>query len=194
MLLRSAAREFSHAEFSDVSLGAIATKVGLTPAAIYNHFASKDDLFFATTVYMMRVNLIAIETALAEAVGWKAQLQSVLDLIRRDATGWFRFPLLISAVQLKILRKPNEFTEILKLRRAYVSQFVTIIDGAVEGRCLPSTLARKPAAELLMAFVFNALGTAMSHKQSAEENEDLFESFMALIGPADQADRPKADN
>lgn len=192
MLLRSAAGEFSRAEFSDVSLGAIATNVGLTPAAIYNHFSSKEDLFFATTVHMMRVNLTAIETSLNEAVGWKAQLQSVLDLIRRDATGWFRFPLLISAVQLKILRNPTEFTEILKLRRAYVSQFLTVIDSAIEDRCLPPKLAREPAAELLMAFVFNALGTAMSHRQSAEENEDLFESFMAIVGLADQAGRPRA--
>lgn len=181
-LLLSAAQEFSRSEYSEVSLEAIAKNVGLTSTAIYNHFSSKDDLFFATIVHLMQTNLAAIEAEIQPQTGWHSQLRAVLHVIKRNQTGWFRFPLLISAAQLKNRQKPQQFEEILKLREVYVSHFVAIVEGGVAAGELPGSVAIKPTAELLMAFVFNGLGAAMSHRNDEDEIAQLFDGFEAILG------------
>ena len=77
-LLRAAAREFSRAEYSQVSLVAIARNVGLTSTAIYNHFQSKDDLFLATAKHHMTVNLEGIGKAMASEGDWQTKLRAIL--------------------------------------------------------------------------------------------------------------------
>ncbi len=181
-LLRSAAKEFSRAEHSEVSLEAIANNVGLTSTAIYNHFSSKDDLFFATIIHMMETNVKAIEAAVQAAGDWRSKLLAVLDLIRTDQTGWFRYPLLISAAQLKIHQDPHRFAEILRLREAYISHFVEIVECRLAAGDLPRSVSTKPTAELLMAFLFNGLGTAMSHHKDEEEISQLIDGFNAMLG------------
>ncbi|MHA7819571.1 MAG: TetR/AcrR family transcriptional regulator [Erythrobacter sp.] len=189
-LLRSAAREFSRREYSEVRLEAIANNVGLTSTAIYNHFSSKDALFFATIRHMMRINIGAIEVAIGSADGWRGQLRAVLHLIKTDQTGWLRFPLLISAAQLKSQYDPQRSSEILRLREAYASLFASIVTSGIKAGDLPKSISVKPTAELLMAFVFNGLGAAMSHCNEEEEVARLIEGFEALTGLAcDEPDK-----
>ena len=180
-LLRSAASEFSSAEYSQVSLVAIARNVGLTSTAIYNHFASKDDLFLATAKHLMTVNLDGIERAVAGKGDWKAKLRAILDLIEDNETGWLRFPLLTPAVQLKSMRDPEKFADILRLRKRFVLHFVALVKGAQEAGDMPKEIPAYPTGELLLAFTFNGLGAAMGHRSSEEDVSQLVESFSALL-------------
>lgn len=180
-LLRSAASEFSSAEYSQVSLVAIARNVGLTSTAIYNHFASKDDLFLATAKHLMTVNLDGIERAVAGEDDWKAKLRAILDLIKSNETGWLRFPLLTPAVQLKSMRDPEEFADILRLRKRFVLHFVALVKSAQEAGDMPKDIPINPTGELLLAFTFNGLGATMGHSSNEEDVSQLVQSFSALL-------------
>ncbi|MGL6044645.1 MAG: TetR/AcrR family transcriptional regulator [Sandaracinobacteroides sp.] len=187
-LMRAAAQHFSSAEFSEVAMEKIAATADLTPAAIYNHFSSKEQLFIATATQMMRRNLTAITAAIdaAEAsnAGWKGMLTGVLELIATDETGWMRYPLLVSAVQLKMLRSRGRFAEILELRRGYVRQFERIVVAAIGEGGLPAALPRSIGAQLLLSFVFNGLAAVMNHRQSEADIRVIVDSTALLLGAA----------
>lgn len=170
---------------------AIASEAKVTPAAIYNHFASKEQLFTATAVHMAQINLEAIraeiDAATASRNGWKSALASVLRLIAEDATGWLRFPLLISAVQLKMLHNREQFAEMLDLRREYVLQFERIIAASIAEGDLPETMPHAMSAQLLMAFIFNGMGAVMSHRQDEGDIRAIVDATAMLLGVADNS-------
>jgi AcrR family transcriptional regulator len=194
--MRAAAAQFSSAEFSEVNMEAIAGEAGLSPAAIYNHFASKEDLFAATTIHMTQVNLdafrSAIDDALTSGAGWRAALAAVLRLIAEDATGWMRYPLLVPATQLKMLQKRELFGDMLAMRREYARQFERIIDAAIAQDDLPDTLPVALGAQLLMGFVFNGMGAVISHSASEAEIGAIVDAAGVLlgVGPVMQAKAP----
>lgn len=185
--MRAAAQQFSRAEYSEVEMKAIAAEAGLTPAAIYNHFASKDELFIATANHMTRVNLKVIEEAVSASADWRAMLAGVLQLFRDDPSGWFGYPLMITAVQLKMLQNRERFVEMLELRRAYARQFERIVDAAKASGELPEALPQPLAAQLLMGFVFNGMGTVRSHYESEEAIGAIVETTAILLGATGRA-------
>jgi AcrR family transcriptional regulator len=186
-LLLAAARYFSSAEYSEVSLQDIAAECGITGAAIYNHFSSKEELFASVAEHMMKVNGKAIQQAIADHTEWRSMLRAVLRLICKDTTGWFRFTLLVPAVQLKMMQKPEKFASLLTLRAVYVDCFRQIVDCAVAAGDLPQATSKAAAAELLLAFTFNGLGAVIAHRTSDEEVAELVHHAAILLGFAKQA-------
>jgi AcrR family transcriptional regulator len=185
--MRAAAQHFfANAEFSEVSMEAIATDAGLTPAAIYNHFPSKERLFMATALHITRVNLKAIQSTLDCHTDWKQMLAAVLRLFAENTTGWLRYPLVTTAVQLKMLQNRERYAEMLQLRREYMVQFERIVAAAISNGDLPASLPRSTAAQLLMGFLFNGMGTVMSHRQSDDEVAAIVETTAILLGITDQ--------
>jgi AcrR family transcriptional regulator len=180
-LLFAAATHFSTAEYSDVSLSAIAAECGITGGAIYNHFASKAELFKAVAEHMMSVNGEAIDAAIAGATGWRSMLRSVLNLIAENSTGWFRFPLLIPAVQIKMMREPERFAPLIAQRAAYVAKFTRIVDCAIAEGDFPIDISKAAAAELFLAFTFNGLGVVMAHSKSEDEIVDIVNHTSLLL-------------
>lgn len=184
-LMRAAASHFSRAEFSDVSMEAIAAEAGLTGAAIYNHFASKDALFIATAVHMTRTNLQTIEQTIAGQEGWRNQLRAVLMLYVDDQTGWFQYPMLTPAVQLKMLRNRADYDEMLSLRRDYVAQFEKIIADAITKGDLPAHLPIALAAQLLTAFIYNGMGTVLSHQRDEQNIQAIVDAAAIMLGASE---------
>lgn len=195
-LMRAAAQQFSSAEFSEVAMEAIAGEAGLTPAAIYNHFASKDELFAATAMHMTRVNLeafrSAIDVAMASGERWRGALSAVLSLIADDSTGWLRYPLLVSAVQLKMLQKREIFGELIELRREYARQFERIVEAAIADGDLPGAMPVSVGAQLLMGFLFNGMGAVIGHHDSEEEIHGIVDAtaFLLGVGPVTRKNAP----
>lgn len=153
----------------------------MTGAAIYNHFSSKEELFVAVAAHLMAVNADAIEDAFKQHDDWRCKMRSILDLIVEDATGWFRYPLLTSAIQLKTMQNPGRFPALVELRKRYISLFAQIPDGMIVDGVLPSTASRTASAELLLAFTFNGLGAVMAHRTNDEEVTDLVEHVAMLL-------------
>lgn len=159
----------------------IAADAGLTGAAIYNHFKSKDALFLATTIHMTRTNLVAIKQAVQGANDWRSGFSAMLSLYKNDATGWFCYPLLTSATQLKMLRNRDQFSEMLDLRREYITQFEHLVSQAIEAGDLPDHISRSLAGELLMGFIFNGMGSAIGHRRSEEEIAQIVDTVEVLL-------------
>lgn len=183
-LMRAAASHFSKAEFSDVSMEAIAAEAGLTGAAIYNHFASKDALFIATALHMTRTNLRTIEQAIESEKAWKNRLRAVLNLYLEDKTGWFQYPMLTPAVQLKMLRNRDDFAEMLSLRRDYAAQFEKIVAGAIAEGDLPADLPVALGSQLLVAFIYNGMGTVLSHRRDDLDIQTIVDATAIMLGGA----------
>lgn len=180
-LMRAAAVQFSQAEFSEVNMEDIAAEAGMTGAAIYNHFPSKDALFIATANHMTQINLVALKRAIESGPTWRSGFAAVLALFVDDTTGWLRYPLLTSAVQLKMLQNREKFDEMLGLRREYVAQFEGLVSRAVAEGDLPADVSTNVAAELLMGFVFNGMGAVMSHMRSEREIRQIVDTASLLL-------------
>lgn len=180
-LMRAAAAQFSSAEFSDVNMSNIAAEAGLTGAAIYNHFASKEALFIATVVHMTRTNLMAVTHAVDKADGWRSGLCAVLALFAHNTTGWFRYPLLTSATQLKMLRNRGEYGELLSLRREFVAQFERLVAQAIQEGDFAADLPKTVASEVLLGFVFNGVGAVMANNHNDEEIRQIVDTAAVLL-------------
>lgn len=193
-LMRAAARQFSQAEFSAVSMGALAEEAGLTGAAIYNHFASKEALFIATSLHMMRENLDALKKAMDAESSWRDKLHACLMLFCESPDGWFRYPLLTPVIQLKSLQNPGDFSEVLATRREFADVFEGLITDAVDAGDLPIDLHRRDAAELLVGFVFNGVGAVMGHRQNEDQVRRVVDTAASLLGATLQAKSPTASD
>ncbi|QTD56876.1 TetR/AcrR family transcriptional regulator [Parasphingorhabdus cellanae] len=180
-LLQAAAKQFSEREFAEVSMSQIAKAAGLTSAAIYNHYKSKDDLFQETVKAIISRNIELLSDAAAIKGNWKTKLSNVLDatLITQRNDLWS--PLITSTAQLKMAREPEKFAEILELRKAYSAIFQQIIETAItQGDLEPDT----PVAimgDLLMALTANGIGAVMVHRTSEDEISQTIRCFKALI-------------
>lgn len=91
-ILESAARVFAQKSFQGASLDEVAADAGLTKGAVYWHFKSKSDLFFALLDSRFQTEFdehlpeaLAKESANADPkAGLKALLGSVLDRVKHD--------------------------------------------------------------------------------------------------------------
>lgn len=193
-LMRAAARQFSQAEFSAVSMGALAQEAGLTGAAIYNHFSSKEALFIATSIHMMRQNLDAIKKAMGAENSWRDKFRACLLLFCENPDGWFQYPLLTPVIQLKALQNPSDFSEVLAIRREFANVFGDLVADAIARGDLPADLHRGEAAELLMGFVFNGVGAVMGHRHHEQDVRNVVDTAVCLLGATLQAKSPAASD
>lgn len=76
-ILRIAADHFGRRGYAGVSLGEIAREVGITKAALYHHFASKQDLYTAAMTQLMS----RIETSIREVAGSDAPIDEKIRLL-----------------------------------------------------------------------------------------------------------------
>jgi AcrR family transcriptional regulator len=166
----------------------IAADAGVTGGALYNHFQSKEELFLHTAEHFVQINLEAIEQAIRQGESWRQMVSAICLLFQNNPTGWFGYPLLTVAIQLKMLHNRDKFRNIVALRRAYVTNFEFIIVRAIEDGDLPEDMPVTIAAELLLAFIFNGIGAVMGHRRTPAELEMIVQAATSLLG----ASVPKA--
>ena len=116
-LLESAAELFADCGYAGVSMRQIAREIGVTQAAIYHHFPSKDDLYIASLEHL-----------------YSGQQEAIVSLVTSAAEPSERLALLVEAL-LQIFDQQAQF------RRIY---FRELLDGDRNGsnccrpRCFPS--------------------------------------------------------
>lgn len=84
LLVDSAYRQFIQRGFHAASMRAIAEGAGITPGAIYNHFAGKDDLFAAVVLAHHPLTRIFPRLLAAEGETPEARLRHAARLISDD--------------------------------------------------------------------------------------------------------------
>lgn len=83
-LLDAAYRQFVQRGFHGASMRAIAEGAGITPGAVYNHFAGKDDLFAAVVLAHHPLTRIVPRLLAAEGDSPEARLRHAARLISDD--------------------------------------------------------------------------------------------------------------
>jgi AcrR family transcriptional regulator len=80
-------RQIAEDGFAAVSMTGIAQSLGMSPAALYRYFPSRDDLVRALVAECFEANAVVTEQALAETAGLAAdlRLRCVLDMTRKWA-------------------------------------------------------------------------------------------------------------
>jgi AcrR family transcriptional regulator len=78
-LLQIAAKLFAQKGFSGVSMRAIANTAGITQAAIYHHFANKEELYFAAVRYLNEDKSAAFIRGLSVSAPPEARLASLVE-------------------------------------------------------------------------------------------------------------------
>lgn len=77
-ILRQAEQLYYFGGYAGISLQDLANQLGITKAALFHHFKSKQDLFFAMLLEMLEARHQRIEAAIATQEGAAARLRAVL--------------------------------------------------------------------------------------------------------------------
>lgn len=84
LILEAAKQVFAEEGLEGASLRAIAVKAGYTPAALYFHFESKEDIY----AEVLKASLASLGATVDQAV---AQTRTAAQRLKAAATGFFRF-------------------------------------------------------------------------------------------------------
>ncbi|WP_299193692.1 TetR/AcrR family transcriptional regulator [uncultured Erythrobacter sp.] len=180
-IIAAAAKCFNSREYSETSIEQIAAEAGLTGPAIYAHFKSKDDLFIKTAkAFIQRGHRIMSEAA-SQPGSWDERLARVIDAQRAVQEEVQTFPLIYSVVQARMVRFPERYSEVIKLRQEYSEIFTSIAQQAIDERALPKTADAQITGELLMAFTSNSIGIVRHYHNEDGDLDKILHAVKALL-------------
>lgn len=82
-ILEVAAADFSAQGYAAVSMRDIAAAVGITPAALYHHFADKETLYTATVAHVFQEKLSPLEAVWADPSSPEERLGKAVERLAR---------------------------------------------------------------------------------------------------------------
>lgn len=181
LLIQAAESQFNSRPYPDVSMEQIAKTAGFSGPAIYNHFASKDDLFLAAATQRI-VNYNRVICAAVDVEGdWKAKFSNLLDAIRPLQGPDSGFQTISGAVMNRLRDNPEKFEELRQLREASADVFRGLVDDAVRCGDLPGDLDPVIAGDLLMAMTVGAINTVSFYHPDPKDMEAIFDAFKGLM-------------
>jgi AcrR family transcriptional regulator len=180
-LIVNASHLFARHGYEYVKLSDVAEASGMTAAAVYNHFESKDALFIAAVVDVFE----QIAGAFHKAANFEGDWRSRLDAILKSASEIYRtdgfFQGIGNAAQTQLLRNPDKFHRILEARLGVTKIFQAILGDAVVAGELPDETNVNITGELLMAFVMNGIGSVTELRSEQSDFDATVAAFRLLI-------------
>ncbi len=161
-ILKCATRIFAQSNFKTATVKQIAAELGISEAAVFNHFPTKKDIFVAILDHVHGRIL----------VGWQAQIdqgKDALPTLRQMGVGYFQgikeHPDELK-VQFQAISEVDD-PEIAGRLKAHHAAYVAIVEGLIargiaSGEVRPDTSARS------IAYIIDALG--------------VFSNLMHLLG------------
>ena len=181
-LLEVAASLFARDGYAGVSMADIAGAAGLTAAAIYNHFGSKDDLFIAATTNMYEEIAGAFAEAASVPGTWRQRLFAMLDMAsdvyREDAV----LQRLGEVAQVKAHQDPARYNAI---NNAYVVVQQVFRDVMADARAageVPADLDAAMAGDLLCSMVLMGISGVTHAYPSQADFDVLVRAFKLFVG------------
>lgn len=181
-LLKAAEKHFNAQAYSDVSMAKVAKTAGLTGAAIYNYFESKDHLFEATVTDRMRNYNQTISNAISGSCSWKIKFNRLLDAVtplHGKASG---FQMIGSVVITRLNQEPDKFQEIRDLREKSAAIFRSLVAEGVACGDLPEDTDIVITGDLLMAITASAMNTVSFYHPSLNDMSPIIAAVKILLG------------
>ncbi|AMO72047.1 TetR/AcrR family transcriptional regulator [Sphingorhabdus sp. M41] len=180
-LIVNASHLFARHGYKYVKLSDVAEASGMTAAAVYNHFESKDALFIAAVVDVYEQIAVAFNKAADFEGDWRSRLNAIL----KSASEIYRthgfFQGIGNAAQTQLLRNPDIFHRILEARLGLTKIFQAILGDAVVAGELPDVTNVNISVELLMAFVINGIGSVTELRNEQSDFDATVAAFRLLI-------------
>lgn len=181
-LLEVAASLFALDGYAGVSLANIAGAAGLTAPAIYNHFASKDELFIETVCAMFD----EIAGAFAEAAAPKGPWGDRVARIMRTASEVYREDAVLqrlgAVARLKMAFEPEKYHRIADANQQVREVFRAIIADAHEAGELPEGIDLEITGDLLCSLIMTGISAETNERPSQLEFDELVKAFKVLLG------------
>lgn len=160
-LLDAALREFSSRGYYLAQMEQVAATAGVSKALVYQHFASKEELFAAVTEQVVEGFMSRLPEVLGkagDALGaWRGVVRLLCDLVSERPEAW--------ALVARHLDNPELGTPLRKLREQVTEVFAAVLAGyyAPEpGGTVPSDEEVLQQARLLVPLLVGALQGLMS--------------------------------
>jgi AcrR family transcriptional regulator len=166
-ILDAASRVFAQRPFHEVLIDDIATDAGIGKGTIYRYFETKDDLFFATSLYALDHLAVALEKARSP----EDSAARRLERIAREILGFFWDRRHLVTLLVRYERTDRE-AEFLKRRESIVKLVQEAILSGIERRELRGIDARI-GAELFLGMTRSA--------NLFRRKEDTLEELVAHI-------------
>lgn len=180
-LITNASQLFARHGFESVKLSDVAEASGITAAAVYNHFGSKDALFIAAVVDVYDHIAATFEKASDIGGPWQGRLNAILAA----ASGIYRtdgfFHGIGNAAQTQLLRDPDIFHPLLEARLGVTRIFQRILRDGVAAGELSDDLNVNVAGELLTAFVMNGIASVTQFRPDQKDFDQTVSAFRALL-------------
>ncbi len=181
-LLKAAEKHFNQQAYSDVSMAKVAKSAGITGAAIYNYFASKDDLFEATVTNRIRTYNRTINQAVAGSGSWKDKFNKLLEAatpLQGNSSG---FPMIGAVVINRLQQEPEKFQEIRDLREDSAKVFRALVVEGIDCGDLPKDTDVAITGDLLMAITAGAINTVSFYHSEPDDMDQIIRAVRALLG------------
>jgi AcrR family transcriptional regulator len=160
----------------------VAKTAGITGAAIYNHFASKDELFLETVKNRIQIYNQTINAAVAGPGSWKDKFNTLLEAVTPLQGNSSGFPMIGSVVINRLQQEPEKFREIRDLREESTKVFRGLIAEAVDCGDLPKDTNIVIAGDLLMAITAGATNTVSFYHPSLDNMTPIIDAVKVLLG------------
>lgn len=154
LILETAEEVITEKGYHDTSMDEIALRVGISKGTLYLHFASKEALVMALIERSMPQFLEGIQQIVTSALGPRARLEAILQLMVKGTPGKKRFEFFTALSQSAELRKLFEEHD-LRLRKLGMWQrLVTEVSTLLEaGKTTGEFDASLPTEVMVGAFL-----------------------------------------
>ena len=181
-LLQAAGRQFNENAYADVSMAKVARSAGMTGAAIYNYFSSKDELFEETVTSQIRRYNDTITKAVSGSGSWKDKFNRLVDAVTPVQRTSYNFPMIGSVVINRLQQEPDQFQEIRDLRNESAEIFRSLVVEGVECGDLPIDTDIAITGDLLMAITAGAMNTVSFYHPSLDDMKPIVDAVKTLLG------------
>jgi len=184
-LIKAAEAQFNAMSFAEVTMERVAKTAGITAAAIYNHFGSKDELFLETVKNRIRIYNQTMNSAVAGPGSWKDKFNTLLEAVTPLQGNSSGFPMIGSVVINRLQQEPEKFQEIRDLRDESAKVFRALVAEAIDCGDFPANTDIVIAGDLLMAITSSATNTVSFYHPSLDDMMPIIDSVKVLLGTTD---------
>ena len=188
-ILRRAEELYYHGGYPGISLQELAARLGLTKAALFHHFRSKHDLFFAMLLAMLEDRRQRIEAAIATAAEPEGRLRAILFAL---ADCPFFDPMKFLTDERNYLSLEQQHAVEVAFASAIRAPVTQVLaDGVARGVLRPHRLVLGTTVFLNLALLLPSPGhpqhSPTDQADRASYIEELLTFFLQGIGSPDSA-------